>query len=408
MDMEHAEDWWLAYGNFRRGVGNLPHFGDVISQGCGLLGLNTRQFASLYGCTIRYAQMLGNDSNMNQPKDLEKRRLLATILKVSPLLFGLPVLSEEANRTVIEYIGQHHLLAYEDVLSLCWQLYYTGDFQAATKNIPLWLYSLENSISEASGVGKDQLLSYQSKFLQLSATSLREKGVVNAALKDSTKALKIAKELGNPELIVSSLHHRFRIYVEREEWDKSLKDIKEALSIIKEVEVSDLLKGTIFVDAGEAFAAVAIDACQCDLQQKALTYFDKAASLARSLPTSTEGKSYLRFSLSKVMNEKAANAATFGMKQEASDSIRIAQKTLPPDNIGWTRDHLLSSADIKICLEEDVTGCYTNILESIVLHEATKSKSNGKWMWRMHEKCKDIEPNNKYVPVVEQKLQAYS
>lgn len=398
----NLEGWWSVYGNFREGVGCLPHFGDIISTRCRLLGYTTKNFAQEYGCTVRYAQMLGSDSNVNNPKDPEKRKLLATILKVTPLLFGLPATSEEGNRAVIDFISQQHMLAYEDVLSMSWQLYYTGDFQVATRNLSLWLYLLENGVSESTGVGKDQLLSFQSKFLQLSATSLRDKGAVNAALKDSTKALKIARELGNPELIVSGLHHRHRVFIRREEYEKSQADIHEALAIIDKIRVPDALRGNIYVDAGEIYSSLAVR--DKSLQQRALKYFDKASSLARSLPD-TGSNDYLRFSISRVMNERAANVATFGMKREAIDSLHIAQNNLTADNIRWRIENLLSQAEIQAYVDEDVSGCYLSMLEAMTLHDTTNSKSKDMWMKGLYRKCQGIELNNKYTTLIEQKLQ---
>ncbi|MGH2478306.1 MAG: hypothetical protein ACRDHW_01420, partial [Ktedonobacteraceae bacterium] len=176
--MQETDFWWYAYGFFRPGTGNLPHFGDVIMRYRELSKKTKIQLAECYGCSKRYIDMLESEANLDMPKSTSRRKFLAELLTIPPILLGLPLFTsadqQESHTGVLGFIDAQRMLIYEELLAMSWSLYYAGDFQRATKNADYWIFALEHSTNEASGLERVQLQALWCRFLQLSSTASRD------------------------------------------------------------------------------------------------------------------------------------------------------------------------------------------------------------------------------------------
>jgi transcriptional regulator with XRE-family HTH domain len=131
--------WWYAYGYFEAGKDNLPHFGQALAHYRKLSGWSKAQAASVLKCTERYIEMLESDQNTNMPKSNPRRAALAKILKIPPVLLGVAFVAPEENVAHAASGGaqaafdSQTMTFYEDMLSACWELYYTSSVHGATK-----------------------------------------------------------------------------------------------------------------------------------------------------------------------------------------------------------------------------------------------------------------------------------
>ena len=395
--------WWLVYGPFRPGLDGLPHFGDVIKYYRESRGWSREELAQRYECTVRYVYMLESDKNMDEPRLPSRRKALAGLLLVPPALLDLTGKSPEGERKVIEYLSQPNLELLQSIVSLAWSMFFSGDFQATTGSIDAWLKHAAKAQKIAKGVTRDQLNATIIHMLQLSATSARDRGDLERAEAVGAKALTLSEEIRNVEMVLASQHHLFRAYMQGDNWNTAKHLIDESFSLVnRHTSVSPALRGTIYADVAEVYAMLARRGAR-GLTGQALNYYDKAASVARASKGDVESE-FIRFSLASVMTERANAEAWFHQQREGLNSLALAKKTMPVSNIRWTRDYLLSSASLHFN-EEDITACYLDMLESLKIHKELSSTTNLNWMLRLHARCIQIEPDNKYRPLIETGLQ---
>lgn len=347
--------WWYAYGYFEPGKDNLPHFGQVFAHYRKLSGWSKAQAASALKCTERYIEMLESDRNTNTPKSHPRRAALAKMLKIPPVLLGVALVGQEED---IAHAGAHStgvqaafdsqtMTFYEDMLTSCWELYYTSSVHGATKNIDLWLNFLQNQAKKVSGVKRDQLLSLLCRFYQLSSLASRDRYDLNRALADEKQAISIAFELGNAELIASSLLRRSRIYLGKGEYQPALQDAEAAIPYADRSR--DPLKGKVYQITGEAYGRVA--GSSQELQKKSLSYFDRVGRIVRKGNIEADG-SFARLDVTSLYIERAEALRQFGQFDDAYNALAIARNNLSPQLTRWQINIMLEEAETYFAQEE--------------------------------------------------------
>jgi tetratricopeptide (TPR) repeat protein len=186
------------------------------------------------------------------------------------------------------------------------------------------------------------------------------------------------------ELIASSRYRLARIYIQQEDYRKALAHIEAALSCSDGI--SDALKGDIFVMAGEISTFLATDDVT---RTKTLKYFDKASHIARK---GIQGEpDFIQFGISRVYIDRSCSLFSFGSQREARESLAIASKNLPADNIRWQKNLDLAISESRVS-EGDVTGAVQAMKHYLSLCQATNSRSNHYWMRHLLEVCLKQEP----------------
>jgi transcriptional regulator with XRE-family HTH domain len=340
--------WWYAYGYFEPGNDNLPHFGQVFAHYRKLSGWSKAQAASALKCTERYIEMLESDRNINTPKSNPRRAALAKLLKIPPVLLGVALVGQEEDiaHATTDSTGtqatfdSQTMTFYEDMLASCWELYYTSSVHGATKNIDLWLRYLQNQVEKVSGVKRDQLLSLLCRFYQLSSLAARDRYDLNRALADEKQAVAIAFDLGNAELIASSLLRRTRIYLGKSDYQLALQDAEAAIPYADRSRAP--LKGKVYQIAGEAYGRVA--GSSQELQKKSLDYFDQVGRIVRKGKIEADG-SFARLDVTSLYIERAEALRQFGHFDDASDALAIARNNLSPQLTRWHINVMLEEAE---------------------------------------------------------------
>lgn len=380
--------WWSCYCNARPGVHNLPHFGDVILYFLVLKGMSKRDFAIRIDKSERYVDMLTSESNIDMPKTIARREALAKILGIPAILLGLPFIEADGNLSPVN-LDTRHLQVYDDMLKMGWSVFWTGDFQGATQNIQVWLDVLKDTENKTTGIERDQFKAMRCRFLNLASIASLDRMQNRLALQRINEAVTLAKELNNIELTALSLYRRIRIFLPLEKTDEAIADVDQALQ--HEDALSDDIRGVLYLVAGEAIANKAKQ--DKSLQTVALAHLDKSANIARKIKGAPDTHS-LSFSLTPVMNERAATFSLFGMKSDARNSLIISRKELEMNNVRWSKDLFLAEAATSLYTDEDVTSTATALLSTVKISDVTHSKSNLPYIMRRYEKCLTIEPNN--------------
>src|SRR5579859_7115186 len=219
--------WWYAYGPFDPGENYLPHLGQVIRYYRELRKWKVKDLADALGQSVRHIYEI--ESSFNMPELISRRQALCDILKIPPVLLGLAVIDNSEGKALqgetagtVKIIDSQTMSMYEGLLALSWELYYTASAQRAANNIDYWIQLLTNTIKEARSIQRDQLLALLCRFYQLSSVAARDRMNLPQALKDGTKAVDLAYQLENPELISAALFRRARTYIKQQKYSTSI------------------------------------------------------------------------------------------------------------------------------------------------------------------------------------------
>lgn len=158
--MEQPYYWWHAYGHFDSGENNGPCLGQVIKHYRKMSGTSKADLAAAFHCTTRYIEMMESDKNLSMPELISRRKLLAQLLQIPPVLLGLSslvVVNEATIDPALYPLLQHEPLDvrrvafYEGILTLSWEAYYTSSIERAAKNISFCLELLDDEVQSVTG-----------------------------------------------------------------------------------------------------------------------------------------------------------------------------------------------------------------------------------------------------------------
>ena len=401
--------WWYAYAPFEPGEHNRPHMGQVIRYYRELRGWAIKDLAKASQVTEHH--VYGMESSINMPDSISRRTALAKLLKIPPALLGLSLIAPadwyasetDANdiRGIIKVIDAQRMTTFEDILAMSWEFFYFGNLQRATRNLNQWIQTLSQVVKDARGTGRDQALSMLCRFYQLSCTAARDRLDTTQALRDGKKAIDIALELENVELIASAYYRHARVYLQHGQFSQATQDIEPALYYVELVR--DPLKATLYRAAAEAYTPLAID--NKPLQKQCLTYLDSAARIIRKGSLESDA-SYVKPDIASIQIERAATLTDFKIYKDAHNALAIAHEHLPPGNVRRQRDFLLAEAETYLA-ENELDGCCESILESLKLTRATDSRSNEHWMLSLYHRLQQYDANNPLVCRLGMELEVY-
>lgn len=335
------------------------------------------------------------------PNLLTRRILLAKVLHIPPVLLGLSsitllewgtgdtVQAKEIGLDTVASTGT--MTSYERLLALCWELYYTSSASKAKDHIDEAFEKLTTDFTNATGVKHDQFDAMRCRFYQLYSLISRDSNDNESAINYQNQAVDIAFRLKNAELIASSLLRRARAYHHIPERELALKDALDALPY---ADLSrDPLKGKCYQMAGESQAYLAGD--NKDLQEKSLTYFNKAAQIARKGNLEPDG-SFVKTDITSIYIEKAKALTLFKRFGEAHNALAIARKNLSPEITRWKVNLLVEEAQTYFA-EGDISSCCYSIEQVLPTIRVLNLPSKEQRVVSLYASCKEKAPNNKVV-----------
>jgi hypothetical protein len=366
--------WWYCYYRFDPGIDDLPHFGQVIKYYSELGGMKKSDLAQALGYKLRFIDMLESDKNIDTPKDRSKRVTLAKILSIPPALLGVSIIASDdqdvkGKSGIISVLDAQTMTFYEDMLASVWELYHTSSVARATQHITLWIHFLEHEMEKARGARRDQLLSVLCRFYQLSALAARDRMDIVRALQDEQKAIDLAFELKNAELIAASLQRRSRIYMQSHHYQLAFQDAERALPYAQKSR--DPLKGKTYQIYAEALAHLAGN--DKSLQEKSRDYFRQVGTIVRKGNLEPDG-TFMKLDLTSLYIEMAEAFILWRQFDDARNALAIARKQLSPELTRWQVNILLTEADMYNAQGHYADGADA-ALEALKIIQAVKMDS---------------------------------
>jgi transcriptional regulator with XRE-family HTH domain len=418
--------WWSRFGNFAPGIGVYPHVGQVITYYRIKRGfLTQKDLAIALGCSERTVQEFEGSMNLDNPDSVERRMVLARLLQIPPSLLALDwrFMVYQTNRTnqegpftdMISLMEEDTYDFYDDLLAVGWESTYKGGSPQTVMRISKRLQKLEKIAKHAPLVERETWQSLLCRFYQLSTRFARDRIDTNVAFSHSQKAIDLANELKDNELIAGSHFRRVRVYLDLYEFAKSAFesevkqqkamqyldlarwDVNQALEHAERVR--NPLRSNIYLIAAEVNALYANDnkklQDQCDAWQK------KVASMVyRDKGHYEDDGTFLKMNITAVHHERAKTLMLFtnrkGALKEARSELNTAWKTLTPDLMTWRVNLHITESRLNL-LEKDVEGSAQAGLEAYKIASVMQARDQEEKVRNLYLNLKDIAPSNGYV-----------
>lgn len=398
--------WWYAYGAFPQGEGNMPDIGRVITAYRELAGWDVSRLAAVLGISDRRMYQLEGSPALPEP--LSRRELLVRSLNIPPALLGMIVLSYAPGRGLsLTSLGEVSALspatveAYQGVLALAWESYYTSSAHSATSTVALWQRFLHDSLGTVGGIAQDQMRALLCRFNQLSGTIARDRLDFGAALAHAEESLILAEHLNNAELIASSLHRRSRTYVEMSRYDLAVADLERALPFARRSR--DPLRSYVLICLAEALSLLHPGDVQ--IEKRCLNLLDevgRAVRASRSQVLEGDG-SYTRVDLPGLYMIRGDILRRFNHLNDAQNALIIVRGNLPRNFTRWQGNLLI--ADAQLCyVQGDYTGACDLALEGLSFVDETRSSSTRAKIERIYTSLVQQVPMSGNVKALGQRL----
>lgn len=398
--------WWYAYGPFPVGEGNMPHCGRVITAYRELARWDVARLATELGISNR--RMYQIEGSPALPEPLSRRELIVCTLNIPPALLGMIILSYAPGQGLsLTSLGEVSALspsmveAYESVLTLAWESYYTSSAQRSAATVALWQRFLHNSLGSVGGIAQDQVRALLSRFNQLSGTIARDRLDFQAALPHAEESLMLAEHLNNAELVASSLHRRSRTYVEMGRYDLAVQDLEYALSYARRSR--DPLRSYVLICLAEALSLLHPGDVQ--VEKRCLNLLDevgRAVRASRSQILEGDG-SYTRVDLPGLYMVRGDILRRFNRLNDAQNALLIVRNNLPRSFTRWQGNLLV--ADAQLCyVQGDYIGACDLALEGLSFVDETRSSSTRAKIERLYTSLVQQVPMDRNVKALGQHL----
>ena len=128
------------------------------------------------------------------------------------------------------------------------------------------------------------------------------------------------------------------------------------------------------------------------MQEKSLSYFNKAAQIARKGNLEPDG-SFVKTDITSIYIERAKALTLFKRYSEAHNALTIARKNLSPELTRWQVNLLIEEAKTYFA-EGDITSCCYSLIEALPIVGAINLPSKEERINGLYESCLEREPGN--------------
>lgn len=359
--MPEQRYWWDGYGPFDPDEDNYPNAGQVVRHYRLLKKWSPAQLGEAMGKTARWVQAMEKDNQV--PEAISRRRALAAILGIPPLLLGLAPI-ERMGRVLEAVTAQKHtkiesttLAQYHETLRLYWELDYSSTAQESLEDIARWIRHLRALLSETAGDQQRQIAEILCRYHQLATWIARDQRDYPTAFVHANRALKLAQGTDNSELIAAAYFRRGRTKLEQGDITGSIADLDAALPHAQHARPQ--LKGLVLLAAGHAHAHAVRGSVEV---MQVMALLDQAGRIVRR-GTLEDDESYVKLNAGRYHLDRAGALIAMHRPEDALGELTMADRGIGPDQ---TRRH--AYIDVLRAQAYSQTG---DMLVAIATAEAT-------------------------------------
>ena len=404
--------WWSRYGDFSPGMSIYPHVGEFITYYRLKRGFRTQQdLAIALGVSKRTVEELEGTVNLNTPDSIERRQLIARLLRIPPALLALDWRfmvyeqnSEEQKNTfadIVQLLEDDTFTLYQNILRMGRGYLYNGGPGYIADIVDESLDKLLPIARTMPTIEQEPWQEMLCRYYLLSTSFALRRMDKKQTLVYARRAIEVACELENIELITSAYYRRVRVHLDlmkaetsedgmRKHLEHAKKDAQAALD--RAEQIGPILKGNLYLIAAEVCA---LDASDPSARKQCEKWQEKATTLVYR-NTQDEDDTFLRLNATALHHEKAKTLIHFGRFREAHNELITARKTLPPDLLTWHINLYLTEANLYKA-QKDLEESATSAIEAYKLAKVVQSPKDEMEIKKIFSELQMLDAANPYV-----------
>ena len=404
--------WWSRYGNFDPGPGIYPHMGQVIASYRVKRGFRTQQeLAIALGYSKRTIEELEGTVNVNNPDSIERRQLIARLLRIPPALLALDwrfmVYDNDTTDQENEFTDLTQLLEddtytlYQHILCMGRGYLYNGGPGYIASIVDQTLNKLLPITRNLPEVERECWLELLCRYYQLSTSFALRRLDKKQALLYAKRSIEVAQALEDVQLIASTYYRRIRVHLDLRKTETSEDEKKRRLArarldtqiILQYIDnVCPTLKGNIYLIAAEVYS---LDASNPATRKQCEKWQDQAATIVYR-NVDEEDDTFLRLNATALHHEKAKTLIQFGRYKEAHNELLMARKMLQADLLTWHVNLYLTEANLYKA-QKDLQGSAAAGMEAYKIAKVVQSPKDELEVKKLFADLKSIDASNPYV-----------
>lgn len=283
---------------------------------------------------------------------------------------------------------QPMLQAYEDVLVLAWEAFYTSSVQRAASTVDHWLLHLAQHITTVAGMA-NQFAALRCRFLQLKSVIARDRTDFPTALGTINEALTLALHLENAELVASSLYRRAKIHAAQQRYDLAMQDLEAVLPYAQRSR--DPLRCYIAMFLAEVYSLVAPG--DAHFTTKSLTLLDEVERAVRTSGILEGDGSFVKVDIPGLFMIRGDVLRRVGHLPEAGGALQVVRSSLPKEFLRWQGNLYLSEAHVALAGQDVEQSCQVTE-EALAIFQATQSRSGLAKIQRLYAQLQHTQPSH--------------
>jgi transcriptional regulator with XRE-family HTH domain len=408
--MNNDKCWWSRYGNFDPGIGVYPHMGQVVAHYRLKRRFKTQQdLAIALGISKRTVEELEGTVNMNAPDSIERRQVIARLLKIPPALLALDwrfmvsddVDQEHSFADVTKLLEDDTFTLYQNILHMGRGYLYNGGPSYIAGIVDESLNKLLPITRNLSEIERESWLEMLCRYYQLSTSFALRRLDKKQTLLYAKRSIEIAQELDNVQLIASTYYRRIRVHLDlrkaaisEDEKQRRLERAKmDVQAVLQYKDVASILKGNIYLIAAEVYS---LDASDSSTRRQCERWQDQAATIVYKTADNEEDDTFLRLNGTALHHEKAKTLIQFKHFKEAQNELNIARKALQADLLTWHINLYITEAQLYKA-QNDLEGSAISGVEAYKIAKVVQSLKDEAEVKRLFLELKHLDAANPHV-----------
>ncbi len=273
---------------------------------------------------------------------------------------------------------QAAMQAYEDVLTLAWEAFYTSSAQRATSTVEHWLLHLTQQINTTRGMS-DQLMALRCRFLQLQSVIARDHTDFPKALNAINEAITLAFQLQDAELVASSLYRRAKVWAAQQQYDLAVKDLEAVLPYARRSR--DPLRCYIAMLLAEMYSRLAPGDAR--YAKKSLTLLDEVDRTVRTHGVLEGDGSFVKVDIAGLYMIRGDVLGRSGQRDDAREAFLLVRRSLPKAFTRWQGNLCISEAQLSLAQRDLENSCQL-AHDALDIFQATDSQSGAAKVRRLY------------------------
>ena len=373
------------YGPFGKQEDDLPNAGEVVRFYREQKRLSQGALAVLLGVSRKW--VINMELQNKVPELLSRRRAIAEILKIPPMLLGMGLLGSDTFLMPLEESRSHiSVLSYSmqeanEYLDAAWEAYtFTGSLDVLS-GVQRWKARIKEQVAQRGWEWEknlDPLHRYEHFLLVVGRQRQDYTGT------DPIGLIDLAEQIKDPDTLGISLYRRGKMYFQQKNYKAALEDIRKALSQVEHA--GPQVKGVSLVGCGPILAHYATDKTDVqevlDLLDKAHRYIEQAKGHPDPFRARFDESQYFLARASSIISLLRLDVT---LLDEVFEALDLAQETTRPQYIQRRANMQLHYAEAAFYAGEYLSAVAT-ALEALELAQSVHAIQNSARIQKLYEK----------------------